>query len=93
MKSNNKITPYEQWGKFIDSANIGSILVVLNEDNNEGKHPVWLIARPTGCERIEISVPFTNRDNAKLFMAQLNASKADDLIQPEIEWLTRELLL
>lgn len=88
MKSNNKITPHEKWGKFIDSAKIGSILVVLNEDNSEGKHPVWLIARPTECERIEISVPFTNRDNAKLFMAELNASKADELLLPEIEWLT-----
>lgn len=75
---------HEVWGRFVFSTVYGYVLVVLNENNDEVDHPVWLILRHAELSRIEFSVAFDNRENAREFMQQLKEGEMDQLIDAEL---------
>lgn len=76
--------PHEQWGKFLDSRQYGNVLVVLNENNGDDNHPVWIVARHPEYGRIETSVPFSNRDKARLYLRVLDGIKATQLLEDRL---------
>ena len=75
---------HEKWGKFIDSARFGNLLILLNEDNNDDNHPVWIIARHPDYGRIETSVPFSNRRKARLYLKVLDGIQATRLLEAQL---------
>lgn len=79
-----KTTEHELWGRFVFSRLYGYVLVVLNENNEEGEHPLWLILRHPKLSRIEFSVAFNDRDEARNYMQSLTDWQLDGLIDHEI---------
>lgn len=75
---------HEKWGRFIENRQYGQVLIVLNEEDGSGNHPVWFIFRHPGFGRIEFKVDFTDREMASRYLERLDEAETDRLIEDEV---------
>lgn len=77
----------EKWGKFVDTNKYGQALLILNQRDDSDGHGVWIIARHPVLTRVEFTIPFEVRAEAKQFLQDVDEVEVETRLNQEIERL------